>query len=99
MRKVVFSRRASIRLEELLQFLEREWSEKAKKDFIKKLDRSIHQITKHPDSTPESESVKGLHRCVVTKQTTLFYRYDSKTIQVAALFDTRQHPDKLKKEL
>jgi hypothetical protein len=46
MRKVVFSKRASQRLEKLLEFLELEWS-----------------------------------------------------ARVAAIFDTRQHPDKLKKDL
>ena len=36
---------------------------------------------------------------VVTKQTSLFYRFDSKTIKVVTIFDNRMNPDKLKKEL
>jgi len=35
--KVVFSRRAKIRLENLLIYLDEEWSEKVKFDFIKNL--------------------------------------------------------------
>ena len=99
MRKVVFSKRASQRLEKLLEFLELEWSAKVKDNFIKKLDRSIAQIRKYPESAPQSETIKGLHRFVITKQTTLYFRFDSTTIKVAAIFDTRQHPDKLKKDL
>jgi len=97
--QVIFSRRAKVRLENLLDYLEKEWSEKSKNDFIKKLDRSIAQISKLPVSCPESKKLSGLFKCVVTRQTTLFYRIKDQTIQVITLFDTRQNPDKLNKDL
>ncbi len=97
--QVVFSKRAKIRLENLLDYLEKEWSEKSKDDFIKKLDRSILQIKKLPASCPESKEIRGLFKCVLTKQTTLYYRVKDQTIQIITLFDTRQNPGKLKKEL
>lgn len=97
--QVIFSKRAKIRLENLLDYLEKEWSLKSKNDFIKKLDRSIAQIAKLPTSCPESKKNLGLFKCVVTRQTTLFYRIKESTIQVITLFDTRQNPDELNKEL
>ena len=48
---------------------------------------------------PESIRKKGLRRCVITKQTTLFYRFNSKTIVIVTLFDTRQNPNLLQKDL
>jgi len=38
---------------------------------------------------------------VVTKQTTFFYRvnFAKEEIEIITLFDTRQNPDKLKKQL
>ena len=36
---------------------------------------------------------------VVTKQTSLFYRFDSESITIVALFDNRMNPAKLKKEI
>ena len=99
MRKIVLSKRASNRLDKLLEYLEREWSLKVKDDFIKKLDKSLNQIQKFPDSCPKSDFVKGLHILVVTKQTSLYYRFDSKTIKVVTIFDNRMDPDKLKREL
>jgi len=98
MRKVILSKRAAKKLEKLLEYLENDWSEKVKADFIKKLDKSLDQVKKHPESTEKSELKKGLHRCVITSQTTLFYQFDSKLIKVVTLFDTRMDPAKLKKD-
>ena len=99
MRKIILSKRASNRLDKLLEYLEQEWSLKVKNDFIKKLDKSLNQIQKFPESCPDTNFVKGLHMLVVNKQTSLFYRFDSKTIRVVTIFDNRMDPNKLKREL
>ncbi|HPS12345.1 MAG TPA: type II toxin-antitoxin system RelE/ParE family toxin [Prolixibacteraceae bacterium] len=99
MREIVLSKRASNRLDKLLEYLEQEWSLKVKDDFIKKLDRSLNQIQKFPESCPKTDFVKGLHMLVITKQTSLFYRFDSKTIKVVTFFDNRMDPDELKRKL
>ncbi|MDH5476363.1 MAG: type II toxin-antitoxin system RelE/ParE family toxin [Cyclobacteriaceae bacterium] len=95
-KKVVFSPTATRKLLVLLEYLENKWSEKVKKEFIEKLDKSILRITDFPKSCSESIEIKGLFKCVVTKQTSLFYRIKSKEIEVVTLFDTRQNPKKLK---
>ena len=99
MKKIVLSKRASVRLEKLLEYLEQEWSLKVKDDFVKKLDKSLNQIQKFPESCPKTDFVKGLHMLVVTKQTSLFYQFDSKAIKIVTIFDNRMNPAKLKKEL
>lgn len=98
MRTIKLSTRASKKLDKLLKYLETEWSLKVKSDFIKKLDKSLKQIQKYPDSCHQTDFVKGLHMLVVTKQTSIFYRFDSKTISVVTIFDNRMNPEKLKKE-
>jgi len=97
--QVVLSKRAKIKLENLLDYLEKEWSSKSKNDFIKKLERAITQISKLPVCCPKSKLFPGLFKCVVTKQTTLYYRIKDETIEIITLFDTRQNPEKLNKEL
>ena len=99
MRKVVLSKRASIRLEKLLEFLESEWSISVKKDFIIKLDKALSLIKKFPESPKRSKISKGLHQLIVTKQTSLYYRFDSKSIQIVAIFDNRMNPEKINKEI
>lgn len=99
MRTIKLSKKASHQLEQLFEYLEFEWSLKVKQEFIKKLDKSLKQIRQYPDGFPESKISKGLHMFVITKQTSLFYRYDAKTIYIITVFDNRSNPKKLKKEL
>ncbi|PJR03855.1 type II toxin-antitoxin system RelE/ParE family toxin [Avrilella dinanensis] len=97
-REVVLSKTAEKKLRKLFDFLTEQWSENVKNEFIKKLDFSINSIKNQPESFPESKTQKGLRKCVVTKQTTLYYRFNNKQISVLTVFDTRQHPQKLNKD-
>jgi plasmid stabilization system protein ParE len=97
-REIRLSNRAMKKLDSLLVYLEKEWSTKVKQDFILKLDKALKQIQKLPDSFPESEKIRGLRKCVVTKQTTVFYKYSETAINVVTIFDNRQNPKSLKRE-
>jgi plasmid stabilization system protein ParE len=99
MRKVVLSKQASDKLEKLLDYLEMEWSENVKQNFIKKFDDSIQVISLFPEATEKSNFKKGLHRCVVTEQTTIYYQFNDFEIQIITIFDTRMNPTRLKREL
>ena len=98
-RTVVISKLAERKLDKLFDFLAVQWSIKVKNDFIVKLDRSISTIKNYPESFPSSKKEKGLRKCVITKQTTLYYRFDEKKIKVVTIFDTRQNPKKLRKDI
>jgi len=98
-RTVLISKTAEKKLEKLFGYLVEKWSVKVKNEFIQKLDKNIELIRKQPKSSPESEKENGLRKCVITKQTTLYYRFDSKKIKIVTLFDTRQHPNKLNKDI
>lgn len=95
-KQIVLSSRAKLRLQALLNYLETEWSQKVKSDFIKKLDRSINQIANHPLSGKEASKKKGVYQIIVTKQTSLFYRVKENEIQIITLEDNRMNPNKLK---
>jgi plasmid stabilization system protein ParE len=95
-RTIRFSKSASAKLEKLPHYLENEWSMNAKENFLLKLDKSLFQLQTHLNSRPSSEKLKGIHKCVVTKQTTIFYSYSDRAINVVAFFDNRQYPDSLK---
>jgi len=97
-REIKLSKRTMRKLDSLLVYLEEEWSTNAKHEFVLKLDKSLKQIQKLPDSFPESEKIRGLRKCVLTKQTTVFYKYSETTIDVITIFDNRQNPKSLKKE-
>ncbi|CAN5165380.1 hypothetical protein BH23BAC2_BH23BAC2_27260 [soil metagenome] len=98
-RKVVVSKIAERKLEKLFNYLLENWSVKIKTDFIKKLDKNISLIKSHPESFPKSEKDPNLRKCVVTSQTTLFFKFNDNEIRILTIFDNRQNPDKLKTEL
>ena len=98
-REVVVSKTAERKLDKLFEYLITEWSIKIKTDFVEKFDSSIEIIKNQPELFPESKKGKGLRKCVITKQTTLFYRYNSKRINIVTIFDTRHNPYKLDKEI
>ncbi len=98
-RNIILSKRAKNKLEKLLEYLESEWSERIKNDFIKKLDHSIQIIKSNPESFPKTTIIKGLHKCVVTKQNTIYYRIKNSNIEIVTIFDTRQNPKKLTEKL
>tara|TARA_R110002050_G_scaffold141251_2_gene266325 strand:- start:32105 stop:32410 length:306 start_codon:yes stop_codon:yes gene_type:complete len=98
-RNVIISKIAERRLENLFEFLLDNWSVKVKNDFIIKLEKCVTIIRKQPESFPSSEKEQGLRKCVITKHTTLFYRFDEKSIKIVTLFDSRQNPKKLNQDI
>ncbi|MCB0497071.1 MAG: type II toxin-antitoxin system RelE/ParE family toxin [Cyclobacteriaceae bacterium] len=99
MRGIVLSKRAAKKLDKLLNYLESEWSERVKINYVEKFDQIVNQLRTFPEIGQETELVKGLRRLVITKQTTIYYRYDNKYVKIAAIFDTRMDPMKIKKEI
>ncbi|QRM88285.1 type II toxin-antitoxin system RelE/ParE family toxin [Lacinutrix sp. WUR7] len=98
---VYFSPIAAQKLIKLSTYLLENWNKKVRDAFVEKLKNKMQQISIYPQSCNESKTTKGLFKCVVTKQTTIYYRiHEAKQeIEVVTLFDTRQHPVKLTKHL
>ncbi|MBC5838223.1 type II toxin-antitoxin system RelE/ParE family toxin [Flavobacterium muglaense] len=98
---VFLSELAENKLLKLNDYLLENWNLKVRNDFISLLTSKIEQISKHPESCLKSSDFKGLYKCVVTKQTTFYYRINSieNEIEIITLFDTRQNPDKIKKDI
>lgn len=98
---VFLSELAESKLLKLSEYLLEEWNLKTRDKFISKLNEKIKQISSHPDSCPKSLEFNNLYKCVVTKQTTFFYRIidERKEIEIITIFDTRQNPDNLKEDI
>lgn len=98
---VFLSEIAESKLLSLSDYLLENWSLKIRDKFIEKLTKKINQLAVQPESCPISSEIKGVYKCVVTKQTTFYYRILStqNEIEIITIFDTRQHPDKLYKDI
>ena len=99
MRKIVISDATRSKIEDLLEYLEIKWSDRIRKKFANKLYQAVKIIQNSPEAFPQSESNKKVHKCVITKQSTLFYKFNSKRVEIIAFFDTRQDPNKINKDI
>ena len=95
MRKVNFSETAVKNLEDIKFYLISKWSERVYENFKTKLSENISLIATNPEAFPKSN--KNIYKCVLIKQVTIFYRFNSTEIQILSLFDTRQNPTKINK--
>ena len=99
MREVKFTLTAEESFENILNYLEAKWSSKIKIDFLKKFNKSILTILLYPESFPFTNKNKMIRKCVLSKQTTFFYTFNTKEITIVSVFDTRQNPNKIKKDI
>ncbi len=99
--QVFLSYLAEQKLITLTTYLLEHWNKKIQDEFLEKLTSKIQQITNQPQSCPRSKIINELFKCVVTKQTTFYYRINKidNIIEIITFFDTRQHPEKLKEDL
>ena len=97
--KVYLSPLAEFKLDLLLQYLETEWGHKSKLDFLDKLKVSVGRISTFPKSCPESQEIPGVFKCVVTRQTSFYYRINSDAIEIITVIDNRQDPAKISDEI
>lgn len=97
--KVYLSPLAERKLLSILEYLEQKWGRRSKAEFLEKIKRCIDQISHQPYSCSESTQMPGLFKCVVTKQTSFYYRLSTQSIEIIAVIDSRQDPGKTIGEL
>jgi plasmid stabilization system protein ParE len=98
-RTIIFSKNAEKSLFELFEYLEIKWSKTVKNKFISNLDKVIYLIQSNPEIFPKSELNIKYRKCVLSKQTTIYYKFNTKRVDIITFFDTRQDPNKIKKDI
>ena len=94
--KIIWTDEALKNLTGIIDYLEHRWTEREIKNFAKLLDRQLNLIQSNPDLFPTSPTSDRLRKCVLSKQTTIYYRLDNDEIRIITLFDNRQNPKRLK---
>jgi plasmid stabilization system protein ParE len=94
--KVTISERAEKNLEQIFLFIEENFSTSACNKFKRKLIKVVNIISSNPLVFPASGIKPEVRKCVVTKQTILYYKITHEEIQIITFQDTRQDPKKLK---
>ena len=95
-KNVLWSPLAEEDFNQILAYLDKHWGNEVALRFIDIIEQIVFQISKYPDLFPLINKDIGVHKCVISKHNTLFYKLDNKNIYLLRIFDTRQNPDTLK---
>lgn len=82
---------------EIIEYLEKTWTEREIQYFIIEVDHLLEQIRQNPEMFEESRKKKNVRKAVFTKQNTLYYKVRSrkKELQLIVFWDNRTNPGKL----
>jgi plasmid stabilization system protein ParE len=91
---IIWSPKAKDTYYQILEYLELNWSGKEVDDFINRTEEVLAFIAANPSQY--TQSVKAdIHKSVLVKQVSLFYRVKPGTIELLLFWDNRQDPAKL----
>jgi plasmid stabilization system protein ParE len=97
--QVYLSPLAAFKLQKLFAYLDEHWGESVRRRFQEQLNRFMENLSRFPGICPKMEEFPNLHRCVVTQQNSLVYRVNDDAIEVVTVFDNRQDPERIWKEI
>jgi plasmid stabilization system protein ParE len=95
MRRIEWSLEARSNLDNIITYLENEWTEKEVRNFSERLEKQLSLLLQTPEVYKKSLRKEGLRECQVTNHNTLFYTYDDEKLYIVTIFDNRQDPQKL----
>lgn len=90
---IIWSPTARLSYYSILEYLGENWSFREIEAFIDRTEAVINHICDNPLLYPYSKE-GDIHRCVVVKQISLFYRIKEKNIELLVFWDNRQDPKK-----
>lgn len=89
--KLYWSEEAISNLEEILNYLNSEWTSKEVNKFKSKLSKQLELITQNPLLFPVSQYNPVLRKAVLSRQTTVFYEIKDNIVYLAYLFVNRKN--------
>jgi len=90
-----WSKRAKKSFDNIVDFIEENCSEKSAKKFVRKAEHTLTSISQNPKMFIEIDK-KNIHKGIITKQTSVFYRIYNQHIRIITFWDNRRNPDNLK---
>ena len=97
--RVFLSPLAESKLMLILNYIEKEWGKNSRSKFLNKFKTSVSQISMYPYSCPESLAMKGIYKCLISKQSSFFYRVKNSEIEIITVFDNRQDQSRIFNEV
>lgn len=96
--KILWTEFALNELENTIEYLEANWTERELRNLAIKLEETLILISKNPTLFQVSDFKKEIRRVVILTHNTLYYRIGKNQIEVISFFSNRQHPKKRRLE-
>lgn len=94
--KIFWTTNALQELNQTIEYLEENFSEKELKRLAQKIETTLQLISLNPDLFPKSKT-NNIHRVPILKLNTMFYWKQNDTIEILSFFCNRKNPSKRKK--
>jgi plasmid stabilization system protein ParE len=91
--KIIWSEESLDNLDSIVDYLEKNWTNKEIFSFFYGVNRLIRIIKDKPLTFPYSNNLK-IRRAVLSKKITIYYTVLDEAVVIISLFDTRQNPKK-----
>ncbi len=90
--QVRYSTRAYNEYEEILDYIVENFGYEVAAKVNAHFEEIIDQIAINPFLYPSSNKVKSLRRCVISQQTTMYYRFNGESVEIASFRGNRMNP-------
>jgi len=90
--KILWTDFALKELENTIEYLEENWTEKELRNLAVKLEETLNLISRNPNLFQVSDVKKEIRRAVVLTYNTLYYRILNNDVEIISFFSNRQNP-------
>ena len=94
--KISWTNEAKRDLSLIINYLETNWSEREIRRFFQRLEQTLETILQSPQLYKLVDKRKNVRKCLLSKQTSIYFKVEDDKIFLITLFDNRQDPKKLK---
>ena len=94
--KIVLSKRANLKFDQIISYLIDKWGEKSAKQFIGRVFDFLDILSEFPEIGSIENIEKNIRGFTIVKQVNLYYRIKSDKIILILFFDNRQNSKKKK---
>lgn len=92
---VVISKRAQKEIIKTFEYIQQKFGKSSANKMIDKLDKVILKISVNPKMFPETSKKVSRHKCVLSKQSSIYYDVAGNQINILAFRDNRMNPKTL----
>jgi plasmid stabilization system protein ParE len=92
----MWSNRALADLQNIIDYLTDNWTQREIKNFAQRLDKRLNLISVNPNLFPKTTRRRNVRKSVLTRHTVIYYKRVDNVVTIVTLFDPRQNPKKLR---